>query len=134
MKAPSEKELCELLDLSPEQARLVRELAQNVDHRDNLEALIEEHCPQTWRYANSCHSWPFHGHMWRCTMVLHAVDCILNTHGVESMRTEDEDVCDTPTLQYCNTGDMYAPTLFYNSEDGLLFISCYEVEAQNLEK
>jgi len=134
MNPPSEKKLCELLNLSPEQAKLVRDLAKNVDNRDNLEALIELYCPETWRYAHSCHSWPFQGHMWRCVMVLHAVDCILGTCGVESMRTEDEDVCDTPTLQYCNTGDLYAPTLFYSSENELLFISCYETEAQNLER
>lgn len=136
MKVPSKKELCELLDLDDAQADLVRALCANANNREELEVLIEKNCPQTWQYANSCHSWPFDNYMWRCTMVLHALNCILGTHGVEVLHTDDDSGAGFPTfeccIEYCNTGDTYAPTLFYNSDTDTLFISSYGDVAEDL--
>lgn len=134
MKAPSKKELCELLDLDDAQADLVRALCANTNNREELEVLIEEKCPQTWQHANICHNWPFHSYDSRCAMVLHAIDCVLETCGVECLNTEDQDYLGPPTFSYLNAGDTYAPTLFYSSDKEALFISSYGDVVESMEE
>jgi hypothetical protein len=69
--------------------------------------------------------------MWRTTLVLHAIDRILTTHGVEPLGASMH-VPYTPDYEYCNTGEPYTPTLIYKRETDRLFIGCYGDIAERL--
>lgn len=125
MKAPTKKRLCDLLNLEPKAASLIKRLASSVDDRERLETLIEKHCAETWEYAKRCHSWPFDSAMWRRTMVLHAIDCIMDTYGVEALGECSDDGRQGPPFEYMNTGDSYVLTLVYDRIKDKLFISSW---------
>jgi hypothetical protein len=117
MLCPSEKSLIARFGLDRTQAKLVRQLAHTVDDGDALRKLIDEKCPETAKYAASCHNDPFDTDIWRVTMVLHAIDKIVGGHGVQGLgpgRRGDY----APPYEYVNFGDPYVTTLIYSRADG----------------
>ena len=119
MISPQAKKLRDTFNLDAAQAKLIKDLCAARDDRDALETLIEAKCPATHKYALSCHNSPYDWVMWRTTLVLHAIDCILGTSGVEAIGGEGTSA---PPYEYCNAGDTYATTLVYKRASDRLFI------------
>lgn len=112
MKAPSLKRLLETFsEVTRNQADLIRALAHAADDREKLRTLIETHCPETDKYARSCFHDPYRSSGWRRTLVMHAIDYLLGTGGVEPLGPVD--MHNGPPFEYCNTGDTYAATLIF---------------------
>lgn len=95
--------------------------------RDDARALEKEinsgRHEKTRQYANSCYSDPYASLQWRTTLVLHALDVLLGTHGVESLGPLD--MRDGPPYEYCNAGDPYVTTLIYTRATDTLRIGCW---------
>lgn len=134
MRAPSAKALLEAFrDLSSEEAKLIRALAKAVDDvefdrygsgivgDDPLEELVNEYVPGTAKYVRSMHSDPYRSHMWRVTVALHAMNEIMDTHGVEALGP-DVGGPSPPPYEYLNTGDTYATTLIYSRKSNSISI------------
>jgi hypothetical protein len=121
MRCPSAKRLIEEFKITPEAADHVRKLAALADDGDKLEAYIAEHCPTTHAYARSGHIDPFRTKIWRVTMALHAIDILIDGHGVEGLgpgRSGDY----APPFEYVNMGDPYVATLIYRRDTDNLYI------------
>lgn len=103
----------------------IRKLCANADQPDDLEALINQEHPKTEQYARSlCHS-PWGSRMWRRTLILHAVDKVIGTFGVEALGPEDsDDPRSVPPYEVLNAGDVYSTTLIYNTSADRLFVGC----------
>jgi len=119
MISPQAKKLRDTFDLDAAQAKLIKDLCAARDYRELLEPLIEAKCPETAAYARSCYNDPYNSRMWRTTLVLHAVDHILGTDGVECV---GEGRRNSPPYEYCNAGHTYATTLVYKRASDRLFI------------
>ncbi len=131
-RTPSIKILAETFrDLTHEDAKLIRALCKTVDDRDALEMLIADRCPDTDAYARSCYHSPWDSAMWRRTMVLHAIDRIVGTCGVEALGSSDSAPY-APPFEYLNTGDSYTSTLIYSRESDSLFVGCWAIVAERL--
>lgn len=124
MKAPSASAMMEAFRISDDQAKLIRNLAKNVDDPEELSAIVEKSCPKTVRYIGQMHGSPWNSHMWRVTIALHAMDEILGTSGVESLGPE-EGSSFSPPYKYLNTGDTYAATLIYKRSSDALSIGSW---------
>jgi hypothetical protein len=126
MICPSTKTLEKSLNITAEQARLIRKFAKAADDRDALQDLVESNVvPHTAQYVNSLHSSPYNSYMWRVTVALHAMDNILETHGVEGMWPANDRECYAPPYEYLNTGDTYDLTLIYKRETDRLFLGSW---------
>lgn len=124
MRTPGLKAL-ETLGLTREQARLVKRLAKAVDSEADLRVLIDASCPQTAAYARQCYNDPYYTGMWRRTLVLHAIDCMLGTHGVEALGEGERSDGYAPPYEYLNAGDAYATTLIYKRDTDRVFVGCW---------
>lgn len=129
MRSPSIKRLTTEFDITVEEAKLVKALCAARDNEDALRTLISEKCPATHVYERSLHSSGYSSRMWRTTLVLHALDKILNTCGVEALR-KDGDFGESrhgyaPKYEYLNTGDPYSTTLMYKRDTDNLYIGCW---------
>lgn len=131
MKTPSVKALI-AYGLTREQAKLVKRLGKVDDDREALSKLIEEECPETWAYARSCYNDPFASQMWRTTMVLHAIDKIVGTYGVEPLGRVR--MREGPPYEYLNAGDSYTTTLVYKRRTDNLYFSSWATIAERLPK
>jgi hypothetical protein len=122
MISPQAKKLRDTFDLDTAQAKLIKDLCAARDYRELLEPLIEAKCPETAAYARSCYNDPYNSRMWRTTLVLHAIDHILGTSGVECIGEGEHSEGYAPPYEYCNAGDTYATTLVYKRASDRLFI------------
>jgi hypothetical protein len=113
MRMPSVKRLVDCLNVSIDDAKLIRNIGHAVDDRDTLEEIINAKCPKTAQYVRSMYCDPYRSAMWRTTVALHAMDCIVGTHGVESLGPPNDRDGYAPPYEYLNTGDTYAMTLIY---------------------
>lgn len=126
MRCPSTKSLLTFRNLDAKGANLIRRLAGAADDGDELETIIEKHCPETAKYVQQMHSSPYRSHMWRVTVALHAMDQILGTHGVEGLGPADAfSQGGAPPYEYLNAGDAYATTLVYTRKTDTLRVGCY---------
>lgn len=132
MRCPSVNRLCATFRIDRPQARLIRALAKAVHDRDTLRDLVNAKCPATAQYAHRCYNDPFQGEGWRRTMMLHAIDEILGTFGVEPLGPVD--MRDGPPFEYCNTGDSYAATIIYSRESDTLRIGSWGDIAERHEE
>jgi len=124
MRMPSSRRLQEALQLTPEQARLVRALGHATDDGEILSSLVESSVPATADYVRSMHGDPFGSHMWRVTIALHAMDSIIGTYGVEALGpTSGPNYA--PPYEYLNKGDTYATTLIYRRRTDTLSIGSW---------
>ncbi len=128
MRAPGVNRLLESFrDLTREEAIRIRLLAAETDKPFELEEHIfncrkkngQDCLVKTARYVRSMYSNPFSSHMWRVTVVLHAIDEILGTYGVEPLGPVK---MSGPPYEYLNTGDSYATTLIHNRKTDTLSI------------
>ena len=125
MISPTQKSLKTTFKLDSKQARLIKDLCASRDVVSILRGLINAKCPATAEYASQCrHIGPYDSRMWRTTLVLHAVDHILGTCGVEALGYTDNPGY-APDYEYLNAGDTYATTLIYKRETDRLFIGCW---------
>lgn len=132
MRTPSVKRLVATFDLTREQAQLIKRIGEACKSADKLAALIEAECPATHDYARSCFSDPYHSRMWRRTMALHAIDCILGTHGVEAIGEGEYSEGYAAPYEYCNAGDSYAATLIYKRATDNLYVGCWATVAERI--
>ncbi len=129
--APSIKNLlASFRDLTEDKARLIRKLCSIADDREALIRALEADCPETMRYAQSCYNDPFSSAMWRRTMVLHALDKILGTFGVEALGTVN--MHKGPPYEYLNNGDTYGITLIYCRSEDRIRIGCWGAYAEGM--
>jgi hypothetical protein len=112
MRMPSSRRLQDELRLTPEQAKLIRAIGHAADDGEILSSLIEASVPKTAEYVRRMHSDPYHSHMWRITVALHAMDAILGTFGVEALGPPSG-LSHSPPYEYLNTGETYDATLIY---------------------
>lgn len=125
MRAPSEKKLLESFpSLSRESVKLIRELAAAANKPKALRELIEAKVPATASYANSCYNDPYRDGNWRVTLVLHAMDRIMGSSGVEALGPNVGGM-DPPPYEYLNTGDSYGTTLIYTRATHTLRVGCW---------
>lgn len=125
MRFPTKKRLkAAFPSLTDEKIALMRKLAHAVDASYALGELIREQCPQTEAYRRQCYNDPLATRMWRRTLVLHALDTIMETYGVESLG-EGEHPTYAPPYEYLNAGDTYATTLVYHRDADAVRISCW---------
>ena len=122
MRAPSIANLTSTFGIPADKAKLIRELASSVDNADGLEMLINSCCPGTEKYVRSMHSSPYRSGMWRRTVVLHAIDKILDGHGVEPLGPVS---MQGPPYEYINMGDTYNTTLIYKKSTDSLSIGSW---------
>jgi len=68
------------------------------------------------------------------SLAMQAADRLLDNHGIEAQRNEDEDADwdDAPDFLYSNTGDSYAPTLLFRG--GRVWISSWGDEMEARER
>lgn len=126
VKAPTAKRMREAFPGSSNvELHLIRKLARTTDDAEMLRALIDAECVATHYYYRRCHSDPFASHMWRVTLVLHAIDGILGTHGVEPLRRKEDGITEAPSYEYLNAGDTYATTLIYHRDANALRIGAW---------
>lgn len=147
MKCPSADRLVAAFrDLDRKQANLIRRIAHATDQGpdnttstgsdtststgpgtqpDPLAVLVEKHVPSTSAYVRRCYHDPYRSHMWRVTIALHAINSILGTFGVESLRSRDDSFHGGPSHEYLNAGDAYATTLVYYRAANALRIACW---------
>lgn len=52
----------------------------------------------------------YHAPRWQC-QALHAADVLMGTHGVECLRSTDDQFTAWPAIEYLNAGDPYVATL-----------------------
>lgn len=124
MRAPSAKTLTSEFRISPENAKLVRLLAAAADDGERLKELVNARVPATASYVRSMYSDPYRSRLWRTTVALHAMNEVLETHGVEGLgppRSGDY----APPYEYLNVGDPYSGTLIYDRDGDRLFVGSW---------
>lgn len=123
MRVPSVEKLTVRLNLTREQAKLVRALGHAVDDPEELAHLVEAHVPATAGYVRSMPSSPYDSHMWRVTVALDAMNNVLGTYGVEGLGPQGSSREGyAPPYEYLNTGDTYGTTLIYRRKTDTLSI------------
>ena len=109
-------------NLTPQEARLMRRIGHAADD-DELATLIDKHVPSTAAYVRSLHSNPYNTMMWRRTVVLHALDSILGTYGVEPLGPIA--ARHGPAYEYLNAGDADNATLIYTRDTDSIRIGAW---------
>lgn len=118
---PAAKSLEADLSISREDANKIRKLCKLADSPDELAEFIEKSFPKTEAYVRRLHSNPYNNKMWRRTVALHAMDELLDTHGVEALRDKHGDA----VYDFLNTGDTYAVTLLLKLDTDRLIIGTW---------
>lgn len=119
-------------NLTISDAKLIRKLAKAQDYRFELREIIEADCESTARYAHSCYTDPYDSKTWRTTLILHAINEILNMFGVEPLGRLKDDL--GPMYEYCNSGDTYSTTLIYSRLTNTIRIDCWGDLAERYDK
>lgn len=105
MNTPSIKTLMSMTRCDVESAKLVKyALTHSAD-----EVLASGKFPDTERFERQCHHRPSDAHI-----MIVACDEALRTYGVECVTGRGGRL-----LEYCNTGDSYAPTLCFEFRGGV---------------
>jgi hypothetical protein len=118
-------------NLSAADARLIKRIAKAHDERDQLATLIEKCCPETQSYVRSLHSDPYRSGIWRTTVALHAINVLVDGHGIEGLG-EPRGGDYAPPYEYINMGDTYAATLVYKRDTDTLSIGSWGDIAESL--
>lgn len=132
MRCPSLKRLLVAFpELTAGKAQLIRVLCERADSPERLASVINGNCPATDAYVNSLYSDPYGSRMWRRTVVLHALNAIVGTYGVEGLG-ETSHAPYAPPYEYLNAGDTYATTLIYTRATDTLRIGAWGDIAERL--
>lgn len=94
------------LNLDDEQTATVLGLINGTLEPESIEA--------TERWIRQCYHRPSNA-----SLVMHAIDATIETHGVEALG-ESPDFCSPPPFEYCNAGDTYVATIIRDNETGEL--------------
>jgi hypothetical protein len=121
MRMPSSQQLQSRLNLTPEQAKLVRAIGHAADDEEILSSLVAAHAGQVHGELMRSPGNPYHSHLWRVTIALRAMDEILGTHGVEALGPGSGPGY-APPYEYLNTGDSYGTTLIYRRKTDTITI------------
>jgi hypothetical protein len=104
-------------------AKLIKQFCQNLEPEDfyNLLVANEDLLPKVpyWHDFDSF----YHPRFWYDT-ALKYIDLLLQTHGVEGISTEDYS-CYKCVAQYCNAGDAYATTVYWDDIKKEFHIGCW---------
>ena len=126
MRCPNPKRLkAAFPQLTDAQVRVIRLLAALAGDGTLLKQAVSLYAPAaTVRYVQRMYSSPYSSQMWRVTVVLHAIDGILGTYGVEALGP-DVGGLNPPPYEYLNSGDTYDTTLIYTRATDTLRIGCW---------
>jgi len=110
----------------PPVSRLARELNMPIDTATKLRALVKGRlAPSTFdsvrKWISTCHSEPVH-----IEQILTAANELLDVYGSEVIRSTkswDSFWCDA-RFAYINMGDVYAPTLMFNTVSKSFSVAC----------
>lgn len=123
MKFPSPRQLRKAFPkLDNNSIDLMRRLARVVDSPDKLAETIEK-VPDTAKYVHSLFSDPYDSSLWRRTVMLHAMNELMDTYGVEALG--EVDMHHGPPYEYLNAGDTYSTTLIYDRDNDEIFIGSW---------
>jgi hypothetical protein len=116
MNLPSIKKIMEIPGTDRETALKVRAMLE-CHGNDGLaeNKAVELGCTRTIKWISSCYNLPDD-----YTVILRACNELLGTYGVEYFTTVDGCYVD-----YCNTGDMYAPTICYDGTTGRYLVASW---------
>lgn len=120
MMCPSAATLEKDFGISRKAANQIRALCKAADEPEKLEELINKHHPSAERYVRSMYSDPYRSGMWRRTVILHAINDLVDGHGVEALGSSSG-FGDAPPYEYINMGDTYDLTLIYKRDTDRLF-------------
>lgn len=99
---PSQKTIASRMSwLDEQQVKLVRGLIDG-----SLDPLIVSE--QTLGWVTRCYNEPS-----EIEQIMHAIDSVMGTHGVEALYTGYDSNLQHPTAVYCNTGETYNATVVY---------------------
>lgn len=112
-RAASIKKLCELKDVTPELARLIRQAWLSNTPMADLDTL--PHWPQTRAWMASLYNPPTKRELRR-----QMVNETFGTYGVEFLGISKKT---RGSVYYCNAGDPYAGTILFSG--GTMFIGCW---------
>ena len=126
MRCPSARRLLDAFPgLDECQVNVIRMLAGACNDGDLLYQIVGLYAPvATQKYVRQLHSSPYRSQIWRVAVVLHAINAIIGTHGVEALGP-DVGGPNPPPFEYCNAGDPYATTLIYTRATDTLRIGCW---------
>lgn len=119
---PSADALQKSFRIDSKEANQIRRLCKVADEPEALEALIEKEHPKTQEYVRRMHSSPYGSSNWRRTIVLDAINNLLEGYGVEGLPGKHDSHRTGPEYQYINMGDTYSTTLIYKRSSDRLFI------------
>ena len=136
MRSPSVNRLETAFDITRKDANLIKRLVKSVDNPSKLEGLIDQHVPLTGRYVRSLFHCPYNSRGWRRTVVLHAINGIVDGHGVEALEHPKDrgDYSKPPAYEYINFGDTYALTLVYKSDTDNLYLASWGDIAERMPR
>jgi hypothetical protein len=115
MRCPSAKTLeANFRDLEHKDANLIRRLAAASGDDEALGELLSSDTRLSYTERTYRHT--LRSPSGRVTAILHAINKILGTHGVEPLGNDYE---------YLNAGDQYSATLIYDKRGRRLFVSTW---------
>ena len=109
-KSPSIKRLTESLNLSKEQAMLVRGLIKG-----EVRTIDNPQFPVTQAWIASCYSRPA-----RIERIMSCINEVIGAHGCEAIWGSS---VTQPIAEYCNSGDTYATTILFNYQTDVFSIT-----------
>ncbi len=116
--------LVRLFDITVESALLIKTLCRYADSPHCLEDVVDstDALDSTEEYVNQMYSSPYLSAVWRRTVVLHAINVLIDGHGVECSPCVG---LSPPTVEYINMGDLYSSALVYKRSSDNLFVGCF---------
>ena len=118
----SVKRLMDTFDIDRGGAQEIKNLCALADEPHELAEAVEERHPATAGYVRAMHSDPYRSFGRRRTVVLHAIDRLVDGFGVEALG-EPARWNAPPPFEYVNMGDTYAATLVYKTDSDNLYVS-----------
>tara|TARA_R110002110_G_scaffold191285_1_gene399457 strand:- start:109 stop:522 length:414 start_codon:yes stop_codon:yes gene_type:complete len=125
--AISIKRLMSTFHIPAYSADLIRTLCAMADDPCGLEDEIDtnDFLDSTESYVRSLYRSPYRSAMWRRTVILHAINVLIDGCGIECSTWDQDSARGVPDREYINVGDTYALTLVYSADSDNLFIGTF---------
>lgn len=121
MRCPTIKCLVSELKIEKEDAIKIRKLAKAVENKAAFENLIDsQHAFTHFKAAHRADD-PYDSSRSRRELMMHAINIVLRTFGIEIIGNDSENY----RYEYCNNGDQYAPTIFFDKKEDRLLIGSW---------
>jgi hypothetical protein len=124
VRCPTAKSLTAAFRIDQSTANKIRQLCKTVDNADKFQSLIAKSHPKTHKYTLSMYNSPYDSPMWRRTVMLDAINHLLEGFGVEALGPNIGGM-KPPPYEYINMGDTYNTTLIYKRSSDNLFIGSW---------